>query len=305
MKYVMKSLMVAFKEIITWDIIKYVLLIGTIVTAFWIGVGFLIWDYIVLLSSHIVELVPFSMIRSNGAWMLSSFLWLQLVLVTFALIHAFFGNLILQYVSKERYSSFSILILILSALLWGIVWFFEGDYIYSEFLKLLTWLPFETLEKGIAFLIGYYIIYNAIIITMLFVTSILSEPIISSIAKKHFNMEVVRDNLFISIKYTLKNTLIFILASIILFPLLFVPIINLIIQILLWVWLIKDTISIDALSLANKQMDLNLIKEKRAAIWFISFVTALFNFIPILNLFSPFFGEIAMFYYFKSIINNK
>ena len=305
MKYVMKSLMVAFKEIITWDIIKYVLLIGTIVTAFWIGVGFLIWDYIVLLSSHIVELVPFSMIRSNGAWMLSSFLWLQLVLVTFALIHAFFGNLILQYVSKERYSSFSILILILSALLWGIVWFFEGDYIYSEFLKLLTWLPFETLEKGIAFLIGYYIIYNAIIITMLFVTSILSEPIISSIAKKHFNMEVVRDNLFISIKYTLKNTLIFILASIILFPLLFVPIINLIIQVLLWVWLIKDTISIDALSLANKQMDLNLIKEKRAAIWFISFVTALFNFIPILNLFSPFFGEIAMFYYFKSIINNK
>ncbi len=305
MKYIMKSLMVAFKEIITWDIIKYVLLIGTIVTAFWIGVGFLIWDYIVLLSSHIVELVPFSMIRSNGAWMLSSFLWLQLVLVTFALIHSFFGNLILQYVSKERYSSFSILILILSALLWGIVWFFEGDYIYSEFLKLLTWLPFETLEKGIAFLIGYYIIYNAIIITMLFVTSILSEPIISSIAKKHFNMEVVRDNLFISIKYTLKNTLIFILASIILFPLLFVPIINLIIQILLWVWLIKDTISIDALSLANKQMDLNLIKEKRAAIWFISFVTALFNFIPILNLFSPFFGEIAMFYYFKSIINNK
>jgi len=305
MKYVMKSLMVAFKEIITWDIIKYVLLIGTIVTAFWIGVGFLIWDYIVLLSSHIVELVPFSMIRSNGAWMLSSFLWLQLVLVTFALIHAFFGNLILQYVSKERYSSFSILILILSALLWGIVWFFEGDYIYSEFLKLLTWLPFETLEKGIAFLIGYYIIYNAIIITMLFVTSILSEPIISSIAKKHFNMEVVRDNLFISIKYTLKNTLIFILASIILFPLLFVPIINLIIQVLLWVWLIKDTISIDALSLANKQMDLNLIKEKRAAIWFISFVTALFNFIPILNLFSPFFGEIAMFYYFKSILNNK
>ena len=305
MKYIMKSLMVAFKEIITWDIIKYVLLIGTIVTAFWIGVGFLIWDYIVLLSSHIVELVPFSMIRSNGAWMLSSFLWLQLVLVTFALIHAFFGNLILQYVSKERYSSFSILILILSALLWGIVWFFEGDYIYSEFLKLLTWLPFETLEKGIAFLIGYYIIYNAIIITMLFVTSILSEPIISSIAKKHFNMEVVRDNLFISIKYTLKNTLIFIIASIILFPLLFVPIINLIIQVLLWVWLIKDTISIDALSLANKQMDFNLIKEKRAAIWFISFVTALFNFIPILNLFSPFFGEIAMFYYFKSIINNK
>lgn len=305
MKYVMKSLMVAFKEIITWDIIKFVLLIGTIVTAFWIGVAFLIWDDLVNLSSHIVELIPFSMIRSNGAWMLSSFLWLQLVLVTFALIHAFFGNLILQYVSKEKYSSFSILVLILSALLWGIIWFFEGDYIYNEFLKLLTWLPFETLEKGIAFLIGYYIIYNAIIITMLFVTSILSEPIISSIAKKHFNMEVVKDNLFESIKYTIKDSIIFIIASIVLFPLLFVPIINLIVQVLLWIWLIKDTISIDALSLANKKLDLNLIKEKRAAIWFISFVTALFNFIPILNLFSPFFGEIAMFYYFKSILNNK
>ena len=302
MKNSIGSIIVAFKEILSWNTIKYVLFIGVLVSALWGGIGFLIWDNLVAFSSHIVELVPFSMVRSNGAWMLSSFLWLQLVLISFALIYAFFGNIILKSVSKERYSSFSIIVILLSAVFWGVVWFFKGNYIYHEFLKLLTWLPFETVEKGIAFLIGFYIIYNAIIVTMLFITSLFSEPIIIAVEKKHFkDSEVVRDNLFKSLKYTIKDTLIFIVASIVLFPLLFVPIVNLIVQVMLWMWLVKDTISFDALSLSTKKVDKNLIKEHKAAVWFISFVTVLFNFIPLLNLFSPFFGEIAMFHYFKSL----
>jgi len=301
MRSSISSIIVAFREIISWHTIKYVLFIGVLVSAFWVGVGFLIWDSLISFSSHIVELVPFSMVRSNGAWMLSSFLWLQLVLISFALIYAFFGNIILKSVSKERYSSFSIIVILLSAIFWAVVWFFKGNYIYNEFLKLLTWLPFETVEKGIAFLIGFYIIYNAIIVTMLFITSLFSEPIILSVEKKHFkDREVVRDNLFKSIKYTIRDTIIFIVASVVLFPLLFVPIVNLIVQMLLWMWLVKDTISFDALALSSKKVDTNLIKEHKVAIWFISFVTVLFNFVPLLNLFSPFFGEIAMFHYLKS-----
>ncbi len=300
MTNVMSSILVGFKEILSWNTIKHVLLSGILVVAVWIGIGYMIWDTLINLSSHIIELVPFSMVRSNGAWMLSSFLWLQLVLLTFALIYAFFGNIILRSVSKDRYSSFSIYTIVASAIFWGIVWFFKGDYIYAQFLKLLTWLPFETVEKGIAFLIGFYIIYNGIIVTMLFVTSLFSEPIIAGIEKKHFQgQEVVRDNLFKSIGYTIKDTVIFIVASIIAFPLLFVPIVNIVVQIALWTWLIKDTISYDALALTRKKVDKSEVKEHRTAVWFISLIASLFNFVPLLNLFSPYFGEIAMFHYFK------
>lgn len=90
MKNMIHAVIVAFSEILRWETIKVVLLSGILVTAFWVGVGFMLWDQLMAISAKILEFVPFSMIRANGAWMLSAFLWFQLVLITFALIYAFF-----------------------------------------------------------------------------------------------------------------------------------------------------------------------------------------------------------------------
>ncbi len=302
MKGALNSIIVAFSEILKWNTIKIALSSGAIVVLLWIGVGYYFWDTLLALGDRILEYIPFSMVKSNGAWMLSTFLWFQLVLITFALIYAFFGNLILQKVSKEQYSTYTFIILVLSALFWGVVWFFEGSYIYNEFLKLLTWLPFETTKKALGFIIGLYIIYNAIIVTLLFVASIFSEAIIKIVRKKHFNQDdVVKTNIFKSIKYTIKDTSVFVVLSIVLFPLLFVPVVNFFIQIGLWLWLTVDTISYDALFMVDDKVDTSLIKEHKGSIYFISFVTILFNFLPVVNIFGPFFGEIAMFHYFKSL----
>jgi len=298
----MNAVLFGFKEILTWNIMKYALISGIVVTVVWAGIGYLLWDHLIALSSRILELVPFSMVRSNGAWMLSTFLWLQLVLLTFALIFAFFGNFILRHISQKKYTSFSIYVAVGSAVFWGIVWFFKGDYIYHQFVQLLTWLPFETVEKGIAFLIGFYFIYNAIVVSMLFVTSLFSEPLIASIEKRHFKEdEVVRDHVFSSVGYTIKDSFIFIVVSFIVFPLLFVPVINIVVQIVLWMWLIKDTMSYDAAALAYEKVEKEEIRQHRFAIWMISFITTLFNFIPVFNIFGPFFGEISLFHYLKSI----
>ena len=298
----MNAIIFAFKEILNWNTMLYALVTGFLVSAVWVALGFYFWDSVLAATSRILELVPFSMVRSNGAWMLSTFLWLQMVLLSFALIFAFFGNIILRSVSKEKYTSFSLIVAGVSALFWGIVWFFKGDYIYHQFMQLLTWLPFETVEKGIAFLIGFYLIYNAIIVSLLFITSMLSEPLLISIEERHFKEDtVVRDHLFSVVGYTLKDSLIFIVLSIIALPLLFIPILNIVIQIALWIWLIKNTISYDAAALSFEKVDKEALKEHRFAIWFISLVTALFNFIPILHLFGPYFGEISMFHYMKSM----
>ncbi len=306
MKNTIQAILFGFKELLSWNTMKYALISGFLVTLLWVGIGTMLWETLIRLSSHILEMVPFSMVRSNGAWMLSSFLWLQLVLLTFALIFAFFGNIILRSVSKEKYTSFSLLVIAGSAIFWGIVWIFEGGYIYQQFLKLLTWLPFETVEKGIAFLIGFYLIYNAIVVTMVFVTSLFSEPLITTVEKHHFKGdEVRRDHVFSSVGYTLKDSIIFIVASLLAFPLLFIPVLNILVQVALWMWLIKDTMSYDAAALTYEKVKKEEIKKHRFALWNISFVTALFNFVPLLNLFGPYFGEIAMFHYFKAGTKNE
>ena len=306
MKDIFHAVIFGFKEILTWNTIKYALVSGTVVIALWLGIGYLLWDIIISISTSILELVPFSMVRSNGAWMLSAFLWLQITLLTFAILFSLLGNLILQSVSKERYTTFSLLIILLSAIFWSIVWFYQGGYIYQQFLKLLTSLPFQTVENGIAYLIAFYFIYNGIIVTMFFITSLLNEPLILNIEKRHFqDKEVIRDNLFRSMGYTIKDTLLFSIASIIALPLLFIPILNIFIQIALWIWLIKDTITYDTLSLTHKKVDKKMTHQHKIAIWFISFLTALFNFVPILNILGSYFGEITMFHYFKTINASK
>ena len=301
MRDIVHAIIFGFKEILHWDVMKFALIGGVVVSAFWAFVGFLFWGQIVSLGSYILEFVPFSMVRSNGAWMLSSFLWFQLVLLTFALIFAFFGNLILRSVSKERYTSFSVIVALASAVLWAVVWFFQGDYIYHQFLQLLTWLPFETIEKGIGYMIGFYLIYSAIVVSMVFVVSIFSKPLIKGVEKRHFpGDEAVKDHAFKSIGYTLRDSAIFLIVSLIAFPLLFIPVVNFIVLIALWVWLVKDTFKYDAASLLFDEVDKQMLKEHSLATWTISFITALFNFVPLLNIFGPFFGEISMFHYYKS-----
>ena len=305
MKDAIHSLIVAFSEILKWENIKIVLLSGILATLIWSIIGYLIWDYLIVLSSHILEYIPFSMVRSNGAKMLSFFLWFELVLITFALIYAFFGNFILRSVNKNRYSYFTFVTIAISAIFWAIIWFFAGEYIYKEFLKLLTWLPFETIEKGVSFLIALYIIYSAIIVTLLFITSIFSEPLIKRVRATHFKEdEPIKTNIFASVRYTIKDTFIFLGMSIVAFPLIFIPFINILVQIFLWIWLYKDTISHDALYLSSKEPDTIVLKEHKFAIYFINFIAVLLNFIPVINVFSPFLAEVASYHYIRGVKND-
>lgn len=299
------SIIFAFKEILNFQTMRLALLVGVVVNFVWIIIAYLFWDSIIAFSGYFLDAIPFSIIRSNGAWMLSTFLWFQLVLITFALVFAFLGNLILNSVSKEKYGSFSIIVALGSAFFWGIVWFFESDYIYAQSLKLLTWLPFETIEKGLSYLIGIYFIYSAIIVTMIFVTSALSYTFLTSVKEKYFPYDnFVEDNEIKTIRYTLKDTSIFVVASTILFPLFFIPVVNFLVQILLWVWLVKDTFVYDTASLLMQEIDKEKLKEHRGAFWGISALVALFNFVPVFNIFGPFFGQLAMFYYLKKSLHS-
>jgi len=295
------AIVFGFKEILNFKKLRLAIISGTIISILWIFIAIFFWEQIVSFSATFIDLVPFSMIRSNGAWMLSSFLWLQLVLITFAFVFIFVVNIALSNaVVKEKYGILSISIILSSATFWSVVWYFKGNYIHIQASKLLTWLPFETIEKSISYLIGFYFIYNLIILTNIFLTSSFSHNLLISIRDKYFPYDtIIEDSEIKTIKYTLRDTSIFILLSILAFPLLFIPVLNFIVQILLWTWLIKDTSAYDSASLLIKDINKDKLKEHKIAIWGISFLSVLFNFIPVFNIFGPYFSEISMFYYFK------
>ncbi len=297
-----ESIIFGFREIFNYKVMKLALTIGIVIISFWSVVAYLIWDSIVSFSSYFLDLLPFSMLRENGALILSSFLWFTLVLITFALVLFFFSNKILEKISKEKYNHFSILLIFVSASFWSLVWFLKGDYLYDEFLKLLNLLPFETVEVGISYLLSVYFIYIAITVTTLITTSFLSEIFLKDIHKKYFPYDnLLKENELAISKFRVKDIVIYMLISIATFPLLFIPILNFIIQLVLWVWIIKDTLVNDSsalIILKDKREDL---KKFNASFIVISTVTSLFNFLPLFNIFGAFFGEITMFHYLKQV----
>ena len=302
MQDIIESILFGFSGILNYKTMKRALAIGAVVTIGWSFFGYLIWNELVSFGAYFIDLVPFSMLRSNGASILSFFLWFSLVLITFALILTFFGNMILEKVSKERYSSFSLLIVFISALFWSVIWFFERSYLHTQFLKLFNWLPFESVEATLSYLLGLYFIYTAIIVTMLLVTSFFSETLLEDIRDKHFRYEsfLEEDEIKESEK-RLLDVIIYVIISIIAFPLLFIPFVNFVLQLGLWIWLIKDTFVNDSAALVIPKEKRAKLSEYKSGFFIISIVTALFNFLPVFNIFGPFFGEITMFYYLKEI----
>ncbi len=302
MQNILEAIFFGFSEILNYKTMKKALAIGALVTISWSVIGYFVWGDLVSFAAYFIDLVPFSMLRSNGAWILSSFLWFSLVLVTFALVLAFFGNMILERVSKEKYSSFSLLVVFVSAALWSLIWFFKGSYIHAQFLKLLNWLPFETVEASLSYLMGLYFIYSAIIVTMLLVTSFFSETLLEDIRDKNFPYEPLLEEDEVKVSENrLLDILIYTVVSIAAFPLLFIPILNIVLQLGLWIWLIKDTFVNDSAALVIPKEKRAKLSEYKSGFIVISAVTSLFNFLPVFNIFGPFFGEITMFYYLKGI----
>jgi len=295
-----ESIAFGFRVILKWNIVKIALISGLLVSGLWIVIGLFLWSPLVSISGFLLELVPFSMVRSNGAEIISIFAWVQAVLITFALIVAFFGTLLSRKIDQQRYSYFYIITLVCSVVFWALVWFFEGEYLHGEFLKLLNLLPFKTIDRGMAYLIACLIIYNAIIISMLFVVSIMSKKVLFEINRDYFDDEMIYNRGFKIVKYTIKDTLVFIAASIVLFPLFFVPFLNWIIQIGLWSYLVRNTFKYDASALLFENTDEVKLDKENRAIWAISLISTIFNFIPFLSVFGPLFGEISIFHYLKT-----
>ncbi|MCF6309987.1 MAG: hypothetical protein L3J19_05870 [Sulfurimonas sp.] len=295
------AIIFAFKNILNIKTMRIPLLSGIMVNIFWIVIAIVFWDVIFDFSDYFLNLLPFSMLRSNGAWILSSFFWVTLVLVTFAIIFAFSGSFIFSKIKKEKYALFSTLIALFSTVFWGLIWFFEGEYLHTKFTTLLTQLPYQTTEKGIAYIIALYLVYSAIIVTIVFVSSLQSKYFLEALNDKEYPYDaLINENEISIIKYTFKDALIYFAASLVLFPLFFIPILNFIIQIVLWVWLIKDTATYDAASILIKDFKKSDLKEDRVSIWLISTFAALFNFIPVFNIFAPYFAQLAIFEYLKN-----
>ena len=136
---------------------KKVLIIGIPLAIIWIFVANMLFDQTIALTSEVIGWIPFSILKSNAAFLIGSFSWIIAILATYALIMALLNIPIYKILTPKRYETFSIILIISIAIGWTLFAIFNWGFVYSEVAKMLTWFPFNTLQEGVSSLLAILI----------------------------------------------------------------------------------------------------------------------------------------------------
>jgi len=183
-----------------------------------------------------------------------------------------------------------------SILLWIVIlwssWDIYSSLIYTYIQKIPYIGSLEWIQSSGTFMIAILVGYMLIIVTISIATSIFSEPILKKLAKKHYpNVDIVGSpNIAKSTYLSIKAGVVFLILFLFSSPLIFVPIFGQVWMLWLWSILIKEPNSYDVGSLFIS--DKEILKDGKKKSTLIAMVASLFNYIPIVNIFAPLFGQI-------------
>jgi len=204
-----------------------------------------------------------------------------------------FSSTVMLFVAK-----ISLISLVLTAIL---VWLF-GSLLTHFIASYLSWIPWEWLQTSGASVATVAIAYMLFILVLSIVTSLMIEPLLIELAKKHYpdTPVVGTPKIGTSILLSLKSGFIFLLLFLFTFPVMFIPLIGAIWMLWLWSILLKAPVIYDvsALFISDKKE----IKTRTKKSTLIAMIAAGFNYIPILNIFAPVFAEILFLHH---ILGNK
>lgn len=289
----------SLRDLIRWPVLREVLITGLPMMLIWLGIGWVVWTPLLHLTTWIISWVPFSVVKANGALLILFLAWALAVLVSYAFVTAIIAPIFFRKMKRGYYYySFSALLLFAA----GWAWFILANW--STFKsaiadRLLVWLPFQTVAEGSAVLLNFYILYGFYILSLFLVLSFYRKDFLETIREIDYpNFEAPPEK--IKTRHgmvALRDAALFVLLTIVLFPLLLVPIVNVLIQLFLWAWLYRDATFRGTCRLYCTQEEYQRLKHHRFTIWSIAFFASLLNLIPIINMFTPFFVQLVVFHW--------
>ncbi len=194
-----------------------------------------------------------------------------------------FSSTVLLFVTKVTIISIAV-----TALL---IWLL-GGMLTSFIVSYLSWIPWEWVQTTGASIATVTIAYMLFVIVLSILTSLMVEPLLIQLAKKHYPDRPVvgSPNISTSVLLSLKSGLIFLVLFLFTFPVMFIPLIGAVWMLWLWSILLKDPTIYDVSTLFIS--DKTSIKEKTKKSTMIAMIAAGFNYIPVLNIFAPVFAQI-------------
>jgi len=185
----------------------------------------------------------------------------------------------------------SLLPLLISAFFWSGFFWIWSESIDLLFTYILSNIPYigssEWLKKGVETISGFFAYYQLVIITSMMLVGLVSDKVVDRINEKYYHLEkkgfgTTKGSVFISLKQNLIFFILFVLAI----PFMFIPVVNIIINIILWAILIKKPLFYDSVAFyANKEEFKRLKRSDRFETRVLTYIGASIFLIPFLGVF--------------------
>jgi len=157
----------------------------------------------------------------------------------------------------------------------------------------LSWIPWEWAQTSGAAVAAIAIVYTLFILIHAIVTSLMIEPLLIRLAKKEYpDVPVVGTaDISTSVILSLKAGLVFLLLFLFTFPVMFIPLVGAVWMLWLWSILLREPTLYDVTSLFFKEKE-SALKRYKKGTTLLAMIASGFNYIPVLNIFSPVFAQI-------------
>ena len=181
----------------------------------------------------------------------------------------------------------SVAILFATTFIW-----YSWEGLSTFIVSYLSWIPWEWLQTSGADVMTFGLAYMIFIIVVALLTSLYSEKLLITLAKKHYpDVKVIGTaNISTSILLTLKASMFFLFLFILLLPFIFIPVFGQLVLLYLWSVLLKEPTLYDVSALFID--DKKILKEKKKRTRVLAMLASLFNYVPLINIFAPVFAQI-------------
>jgi hypothetical protein len=251
----------------------------------WLGIGWLLWDFVVDLTTTIVSWVPFSILQANGLFFIIFYLWFAAVLISYALFIGLAGGFLASKGSEARFEAINFGAIFFFAVTWAIILFVFWPSLAERIQHYLSTMPFKTVAEWISRLLALYILYNLFLLTEYIVAFLLRNSFLSRLTKQ----PAAPTSRPKATLHLFANILFYLLLSVVALPLLFLPVANFLTVWFLWAWLYKESAFFGVCTTVCEEQRCKSIAQKRIGVFVIAFLGALLNFIPVVSFFTPFF----------------
>ncbi len=164
----------------------------------------------------------------------------------------------------------SLLPLVVSAIFWSGFFYLWHESISLFFTYVLSYIPYigssEWLRKGIEAVSGIFAYYQLVILTSMMIVGLIADSIVDRVNEKHYHLKKqgfgsTKGSIFVS----LRQNLIFFILFMFALPLMFIPVINVIVNISLWSILIKEPLFYDSVAMYATKDEYKRLKSQNLA----------------------------------------